>query len=231
MRKSVEEFVREYDSCQRRKADHEFKVPLGSVGNPMAPFEIISMDITGPYPVTPRKNRYLLTFVDHFSKYAEIYQFPEQSAVTCAYVYESQIITRHGSCSKLITDQGKAFMSSFFNETCRIMGVHSSRTLRSHPMSNGHVERMHCTLHKALSHYVNQSHTDWDLRVAFLLMAYNSTPHSTSGCSPFYLLHGREMFTPAIENLNAKFPKPTQALEQQLEDLKARLKAAFKAVV
>jgi hypothetical protein len=38
------------------------------------------------------------------------------------------------------------------------------------------------------------------------------------------------MVTPANENLKAKISKPTQALEQQLEDLKARLKAAFKAV-
>jgi hypothetical protein len=38
------------------------------------------------------------------------------------------------------------------------------------------------------------------------------------------------MVTPANENLKAKFPKQTQALEHQLEDLKARLKAAFKAV-
>jgi hypothetical protein len=38
------------------------------------------------------------------------------------------------------------------------------------------------------------------------------------------------MVTTANENLKAKIPKPTQELEQQLEDLKARLKAAFKAV-
>jgi transposase InsO family protein len=224
MRKSVEEFVRECDSCQRRKGEHEFTAPLGCVGNSTAPFEITSMDITGPYAVTPRKNRYLLTFVDNFSKYAEIYPIPEQSAMTCAKVYTSQIITRHGSGSKLITDQGAAFISLFFIETCRIMGIYTSRTLSHHPMSNGHVERMHRTLHTALSHYVNQSHIEWDIRVSFFLMAYHSTPHSTTGSSPFFLLHDRKMVTPANENLKAKVPKPTQALEQQLEDLKSRLK-------
>jgi hypothetical protein len=38
------------------------------------------------------------------------------------------------------------------------------------------------------------------------------------------------MFTPSNEILKAKIPKPTQSLEQQLEDVKARLKAAFKAI-
>jgi hypothetical protein len=77
---------------------------------------------------------------------------------------------------------------------------------------------------------VNQSHTDWDLRVFFFLMAYHSTPHSITGYSPFYLLHGREMVTPANENLKAKVSKLTQALEQQLEDLKCRLKTATVAL-
>jgi hypothetical protein len=58
-------------------------------------------------------------------------------------------------------------MSSFFNEMCRIMGISMSHTSSYHPMSNRHVERLHRVLHPALSHYVNQAHTDWDLRVAF----------------------------------------------------------------
>ena len=78
MRKSVEDYVSECDSCQRRKGSQEYKAPLGDPGNPVAPFEVTSVDITGPYPLTPRKNRYLLTFIDHFSKYAEIFPIQDQ---------------------------------------------------------------------------------------------------------------------------------------------------------
>jgi len=38
------------------------------------------------------------------------------------------------------------------------------------------------------------------------------------------------MFTPANENLRAKVPKPTQGPEQQIENLKARLRQAYKSV-
>jgi hypothetical protein len=110
MRKTVEEYVKVCDSCQRQKGSAEYTAPLGDLGIPVAPFEITSMDITGPYPLTPRKNRYLLTFIDHFSKYAEIFPVQDQSALSCARVYASLIITRHGSGSKLITDQGSAFV-------------------------------------------------------------------------------------------------------------------------
>jgi hypothetical protein len=88
---------------------------------------MVSMDIAGPYPMTPRKNLCLLTFVDHFSKYAEVHPIQDQSAETSAKVFASQIVARHDSGFKLVTDQGAAFMSSFFNETYKILGVRRSR--------------------------------------------------------------------------------------------------------
>jgi hypothetical protein len=79
MRRTIEEFISGCDACQRGKGDRELTAPLGSLRGPQAPFEMVSMDLSGPYPVTPMKNRYLLTFVDHFSKYAEVHPIQDQS--------------------------------------------------------------------------------------------------------------------------------------------------------
>ena len=73
MRKSIEEYVKRCDSCQRHKGDREFTAPLGEVDAPRATFEVTHIDLTGPYPVTPRGNRYLLTFIDKFTKYVEAF--------------------------------------------------------------------------------------------------------------------------------------------------------------
>ena len=54
MRKEVDEYVRNCDPCQRRKADREYVVQLGEIQEPATPFEVTSMDITGPYLQTPR---------------------------------------------------------------------------------------------------------------------------------------------------------------------------------
>ena len=32
--------------------------------------------------------------------------------------------------------------------------------------------------------------TEWDARIPFCMMAYNMTPHSSTGESPFFILHG-----------------------------------------
>jgi transposase InsO family protein len=129
MRKQIEDNVKSCDVCQRRKEDKNFLAPLSAVEEPTAPFQVTAMDITGSYAVTPRKNKYLLTFTDHFSRYVEAFPIPDQRAETCARVYATQIITRHGTGSKLITDQGRTFMSQFFKETCKILGFrHVSTT-------------------------------------------------------------------------------------------------------
>ena len=38
-------------------------------------------------------------------------------------------------------------------------------------------------------------------------MSYRATPHTKTGLSLYYLLHGRETALPSSDNLKAKLPK------------------------
>jgi transposase InsO family protein len=203
MRKSVEDFVKSCDLCQRRKGNREFVAPLSEVGEPKAPFLVTSLDITGPYVTTPRGNRYLLTFIDHFTKYVEAFPIPDQTAETCARIYATQILTPHGTGSQLMTDQGRSFMLSFFQETCKILGIRTTRTTSYHAQSNGSMERWHLSLHTGLSNYINSASNNCVNLIPFYLMAYRATPNSVTGHSHFFLLHGREMEIPNNDNLKA----------------------------
>jgi putative transposase len=114
MCRDIEDYIRCCEKCHSCKGKHEIRAPLGQVEEPSEPFQVTSMDITGPYCITPRKNRYILTFIDHFTKFVASFLIPDVLAETCARVYATQIVARHGSGSKLITDQGRAFTSAFF---------------------------------------------------------------------------------------------------------------------
>ena len=216
MRWSIEDYIKKCDPCQRRKGNREFIAPLGDVEEPGIPFQVTSMEITGPYPLTPHGNK-IYAYVDHFLKYVEAYPVKDQTAETCA----TQIVTRHSIGSTLITDQGPAFMSAFFNETCKALGIRKIRTTSYHPTSNGMVERLHRSLHTGLSHFIDASHTNWDTIVPFYLMAYRTTPNTTTGYSPFFLLHGREMPLPSNDNLKAKVSSSEPDLNRRIETLKA----------
>jgi transposase InsO family protein len=142
------------------------------------------------------------------------------TASTCARAYAVHVIARHGAGSVLVTDQGQSFTSVLFKGTCKILGIRKMNTSAFHPHSHGTVERFYKTMNQGLSHYVNASGTNWDL-VPFYLMAYQATPHGTSGYSPFYLLHGREMVMPTSQELRAKLPPEVRETEHapRLENL------------
>jgi len=76
-------------------------------------------------------------------------------------------------------------MSAFFSETCKILGVRKIHTTSYRPMSNGILERWHRSLHTGLSHYINASHTNWNVVPPFYLTAYRATSNSVTKFSPF----------------------------------------------
>jgi len=63
----------------------------------------------------------------------EAFLIPDQTAETSARIYATQVVTRHGTGSQLITDQDRSFMSSFFQETCKTLGIRTTRTTSSTP--------------------------------------------------------------------------------------------------
>ena len=58
------------------------------------------------------------------------------------------------------------------------------------------VERFNKTLASMLRAYVGDHQRDWDTHLPYLMMAYRSDEHETTGCTPNSLMLGREVATP-----------------------------------
>ena len=160
----------------------------------------------------------------------EAFPVPDITSETIACVYATQIVTRHGTGSKLITDQDRNFMSAFFKETCKILGIQKIHTTSLHLQSNGVIERFHRSLHTGLSHYINATNSNWDVLVPFYLMADRATPNTVTGYSPFYLLHGRESLLTSNDDLRAKISQSPLDHTQRLQNLKDILQLAYRRV-
>ena len=109
-----------------------------------------------------------------------------------------------------------------------MLGVGRIRTTSYHSASNGMLERWHKDLHTALSHCINAANTNWDTIAPFFLMVHRAQPHSVTGYSPFYLLHGREMQLPGNDNLKARRVQESTSLDRRIENLKSSLGMADK---
>ena len=67
-----------------------------------------------------------------------------------------------------------------------------------------------------MSHYVNKYGNDWDDYVDYALMVHRAIPHSITKFSPYYLLHGRDMRLPHMDDLSAR--KETTEKESAITD-------------
>ena len=97
---------------------------------------------------------------------------------------------------------------------CRLLGIKKTRTTPYHPQSDGMVERFNHTLEAQLSKFADHNQKDWDLHIPFLLMAYRSAIHDTTGCSPVKLMMGRELKLP----IDLIFGRPEEEPPQTVTD-------------
>eukprot|EP00731_Ephydatia_muelleri_P019115 Em0011g1155a len=199
----------------------------GLVGTPM---QRVAMDILGPLPVTARENKYVLVVGDYFTKWVEAYPMPNMEAKTVAELFVNHFIARFGVPDVLHTDQGRNFESTLLKETCLLLGVQKTRTSPYHPQSDGLIERFNRTLLNMLSIAAVENERDWDLRVLLLMLAYRTSTQESTGCTPFYLMFGREARLPADVMFGLPLNFPPQQVNQYALDLRARLEGAYRLV-
>ena len=125
MKNDIEEYIKRCDSCQRNKSHVKDtrRVPMQISNELSKPFEQCAMDIVGPLPVSQGGNKYLLTFQDCFSKYAEAFPIRDQTAETIAREFATKIICRHGAPERLLTDQGSNFISEVMQSICKLLKI------------------------------------------------------------------------------------------------------------
>ena len=95
-------------------------------------------------------------------------------------------------------------MSALFQEMCKLLQIKRINSTAFKPKMQGKVERFHAGLKQTMSHYVNKYGNDWDDYVDYALMVHRATPHSITKFSPHYLLHGRDMRLPHMDDLSAR---------------------------
>jgi hypothetical protein len=78
--------------------------------------------------------------------------------------------------------------------------------------------------------YIDEHQRDWDTHLSYLMMAYRSAEHETTGCTPNSLMLGREVATPL--DIMYEMPSSISATphHQWARELKEKLQDAHAAV-
>ena len=102
-----------------------------------------------------------------------------------------QFLRHYGFPQKILTDQGPGFESQLFHELMNMAKIEKLRTTSYHPQTNSQCERFNSTLMNMLGTLTPDQKKDWKSHLLTMCHAYNSTQHSVTGFSPYYLMFGR----------------------------------------
>ena len=188
--KDVAQWIRECPLCQVGKATKTGKVGHLQPKDIRFPWEMVSIDIMGPMP--PSKNKqYILTMVDCFTRFCILVPLKSRTATVVADAMFVHLVCTFSVPRAILTDQGPEFESGLFKHLCERMGLKKVRTSTYHPQTNGTAERLHRFIKYSLRTVCDEHPRMWAQLLPHIAFAYNTTPVSKIGFTPFELVFGR----------------------------------------
>ena len=144
------------------------------------------MDFAGPF-----QGKMILVVVDSHTKWIEAY--PTDSATSSKVIELSRtLFAQFGIPEVVVTDNGACFISEELETYLTKNGVKHITSAPYHPSTNGLAEHAVQLVKKGLK---KEKEGSMSSRIARVLMAYRTTPQSTTGVTPSELLQGRRIRT------------------------------------
>ncbi|CAL5202632.1 unnamed protein product [Lathyrus oleraceus] len=212
MQNDSKEHVKRCDKCQRH-ADMHLAPPndLKSLSSPW-PFAWWGMDILGPFVTGSYQNKYLIVGVDYFTKWIEAEALAKITAQNILRFFKRNILARFGIPQALVTDNGTQFTDGGFQDFIASLGTTQHFTSVEHPQTNGQAEAANRVILRGLKRRLGEAKRAWVEELHSVLWAYRTTPHSTTGETPFRLTYGTEAVIPV------EIRTPTRRTEEPLDE-------------
>lgn len=227
MKQTISEYVKSCSSCLSNK--HFIPVKTRSIitTTPIQPFDVVSIDTVGPFPLSVNGNRYALTMQCDFTKYVIIAPITDKSASTVARAVVEKCILANGPMKNIKTDQGTEF-KAVFDEVCKMLNITHKTSAAYHPQTIGALERNHRCFNQYLRIFCNDRNSDWDNWIPYYSFCYNTTPNLDHNYTPFELLFGRK--TNTFESMLSEI-SPLYNHEAYDKEMKFRLQVAHANVL
>ncbi|KAJ9547479.1 hypothetical protein OSB04_020022 [Centaurea solstitialis] len=144
--------------------------------------QLVHSDICGPIkPASNSGKRYILSFIDDFSRKTWVYFLHEKSEAFVTFknykAYVEKEIGAHITC--LRTDRGGEFTSNEFREFCQTQGINRQLTTAFTPQQNGVAERKNRTIMNAVRSMLSEKkvpRTFWPEAVKWCVHIQNRSP-------------------------------------------------------
>ena len=216
MSKDVKRWVRACLACAKRKTPRPRRAGVREAKQSTYPGETVAIDIWGPFPTSDGGNVWVITMIDHFTKWPVAIAMPNRTSAIVAKAIFDHWICEHGVPACIVSDRGKELISKGIQQLCANLGITKIATAGYNPTGNATVERFHRYLGAALCIICERKALNWDDYLAPVLFSYRASCNDATGFSPFMMEKGREATLP----LSAHFPDLHERAEDEVDYVK-----------
>jgi Chromo (CHRromatin Organisation MOdifier) domain len=119
----------------------------------------------------------------------------------------------------IVSDRDKLFLSHFWKELHRLLGVKIQLSTSYHPQTDGSTERANKTIIESIRQYVNRRQTDWASHLTHVESVFNNSISAAMNLAPNELLYGTTVrLFPSIKTpVESTIPSVGEYLDQILE--------------
>ena len=154
---------------------------------------MMQIDLVGQFQSPVYK--YVLSGIDVFSKYLLAVPLTSAHAGTVAKALVSIFFYSYIP-TKILSDFGTSFVAELIHELSKLLEIHLEHASLKHPQTIGVVERSHAAVKRILKLKTDEKWTTWYRYDDLATFIHNTSYHSSIGCTPSSLFHGREPIKP-----------------------------------
>ncbi|MCI00899.1 gag-pol polyprotein [Trifolium medium] len=129
---------------------------------------------------------------------------------------------RYGIPKNIVSDNGKQFTSELVIEFCEQHGIQNTFVSVEHPQTNGQTESANKVILMGIKKRLDKEKKEWVMALPQVLWSYHTTPHSTTGETPFKMVYGvdamihAEVNTPCWRQMNTSQETNSEAMAVNL---------------
>jgi transposase InsO family protein len=209
LRSYVHLFIQKCPFCQKINM---IKLPIHAspfTTSTYSPMECLNIDFIGPFP----DKRYILTIVDAFSRWTELYLCESNTAVEAAKSLY-QHFGRYGAPRQIRSDRGSHFANATIAEFLTLVGTEHCLTLSYSSQENAIVERVNKEINRHIKAWIYDANDleQYELAIPIVQRILNSAYSDRTGITPASMLFGnaldldRGIFLPLSERTNSDTP-------------------------
>lgn len=216
--KCVTNYVKKCDICKQCKSKNSLKHgKMGTYKIAQRPWQMVSLDLMGPFPRSKLQNTSLLVICDWFTKYPILIPLRKATAKKVLEVVERQVFQVFNVPEIVISDNGTQFTADEFKKFILKYGIEKLWFNAFYHPQNNPTERVNKSIGNMLRAYIGDNHRDWDKHLGEIAVALRTSVHEATGYTPFFLNFGREYcFHPSDHNLyDDTSVGPVEAVEKR----------------